>query len=303
MGTMLALKKQIKRLHFLLLILLLLSACSGISSEVTETQTPVEATLTPTMAKPTATLMPAAAIINGERLPLSWFENEFAQYLKAQEASEQPVENMSAAREFVLQDLIDQFLLAQAAQNAGMIITDEQVQEKIDSLRDQVDLDSWMAEWGYSGESLFQSLKWQMLAAKQRELILENVPEAVTQVELQQIFAYTETGARNALASLNAGKSFEEVALVYDPVTGGYLGWVPKGYLLISAVEDAAFNLSIGEHSDIIESDIGYHIIKMLDRQERPLSRDAQMSLQRQALQSWIGEQRSASTIEVLIDE
>jgi hypothetical protein len=159
-----------------------------------------------------------------------------------------------------------------------------------------------MQEWGYTNESLAQSLKWQMLASRQRDEIIKLVPERALQVELQQIFAYTETGARNAVGSLNAGTPFEDVAFVYDPAAGGYLGWVPEGYLLIPALEEAAFSLPVGEYSGIIESEIGYHIVKVLAREERPLSQDALLTLQRHALHSWLAEKRESSTIEVLID-
>jgi parvulin-like peptidyl-prolyl isomerase len=141
-----------------------------------------------------------------------------------------------------------------------------------------------------------------MLAADQRNRILESLPETVEQVELRQVFAYTAEGAEDALVSLNSGREFEEVAFIYDNVTGGYLGWVPRGYLLIPALEDAAFSLEEGAYSEIIESEIGYHIVKVLDREERPLTTDARLVLQRQAVHDWLAEQREMSTIGVLID-
>jgi len=296
------LKNFIFSLVLSLLLLVLLSSCTSRTPESTQTNTPEVEAPTQTPDQPSPTPIPAAAVVNGERLPLSWFENELAQYLIAQEAAGQPVEDIAAARTFVLDDLIDQFLFAQAAQNAGISVEDEEVQDRIDKLRVELDLDSWMQEWGYTNESLAQSLKWQMLASKQRDEIIKLVPERALQVELRQIFAYTETGARNAVGSLNAGTPFDEVAFVYDPAAGGYLGWVPEGYLLIPALEEVAFSLPVGEYSGIIESEIGYHIVKVLAREERPLSHDALLSLQRQALHDWLADKRESSTIEMLID-
>ena len=302
MGGMLALKNLRRKSIIWMLLLIVISACSSPTTEVIESETPAVATESPTPEQPTPTLIPAAAIINGEPLPLSWFENELSQYIQSQEAGGELVEDISAARDYVLQDLIDQFLLAQGALGSGIIVADEEVQGRIENLRAEVDLDAWMTEWGYTPESLAQSLRWQMLALAQRDLILDSVPDPTEQVELQQVFAYTETGARNAIAGLNAGRSFEEVAFEFDPVTGGYLGWVPRGYLLIPELEEAAFNLAVGDHSQVIESEIGFHILKVLSREERPLSSDARLTLQREALHTWLAEQRESSQIEVLID-
>jgi len=292
-----------QRLLWLVLLVILLAACSnGITLTPGISPTADIPIMTPTPAQPTPTSVPAAAIVNGERIPLTWFESEVDRYVLAQESLGNPIEDEAAAREIVLNDLVDQMLLAQGAREAGASVSDEEVQARIDSLESEVDLIVWMAQWGYSKEDLFQSLKLQILASFQRDFIVESVPEIAEQVRLQQVFAYTETGADNALVSLNSGTTFEEVAFLYDPVAGGHLGWVPRGYLLIPAVEEAAFNFPVGTYSDIIESEIGYHIVLVIDREERPLTNDARLTLQRQALQAWVADRRTSSTIEVLID-
>jgi len=290
-------------IFWLLILVLLLSGCSSETTpSVTETPPVSQPTSTSAPAQPTPTLVPAAAVVNRERIPLAWYENEVARYLTAMDASGETVEDEAAARERVLQDIISQVLLAQGAQTNGAVIDDAEIQAEIEQLASELDLDAWMAEWGYSEEDLRISLRLQKMAAYQRELIVGSVPEIVEQANLQQVFAYTEEGAGRALVSLNSGVPFEEVALTYDPVTAGVLGWVPRGYLLIPAVEEAAFSLPVGTYSDIIESEVGYHIVKVLEREEHPLSSDARLTLQRQALHDWIEERRENSTIEVLID-
>jgi len=304
MGDMLLPKPLARKsILWMLLILLIFSACSDQKTPmVDETPSPQVATVSPSPEQPTPTPVPAAVVVNGERLSLTWYESEVDRYRIAQEAAGEPIEDLDAAREVVLNDLIDQMLLAQAALSAGASVSDEDVQEKIDTLAVEVDLAAWMSTWGYTEDDLRQAFKMQLLAGYQTENIAGGIPELMEQVELQQIFAYTQTGAKNAMVSLSSGKDFKAVALVYDPVTGGYLGWVPRGYLLIPAVEEAAFSLDVGNYSEIIESEIGYHIVMMLDRGERRLSSDARLTLQKQALHSWLAEQRNVSTIEVLID-
>ncbi|MFS0824325.1 peptidylprolyl isomerase [Bacillus sp. 1P02SD] len=67
-------------------------------------------------------------------------------------------------------------------------------------------------------------------------------------------------------AKLDSGEKFEDVAKEYsDDSTaqnGGDLGWFGKGRM-VPEFEEAAFALKEGETSDIIESQYGYHIIKV----------------------------------------
>lgn len=73
--------------------------------------------------------------------------------------------------------------------------------------------------------------------------------------------------AEKALSSLNSGEDFAKVAREFseDPGTrdqGGALGWVRRGQFL-PAFEDALFRLKAGETSGLVESALGYHIIKV----------------------------------------
>jgi parvulin-like peptidyl-prolyl isomerase len=304
METMFKLKNfQQKRYIILVVLLLGLSACAQPTLEpVEESATPLIATETVTQQEPSATTIPAAAWVNGEPISMAFFDSEVNRYLLAQDELGQPPEDDSEALEIVLNDLINQVLLAQGAQEVGLSVSDAEVQAKIDSLAAETDLAEWMATWGYSEGELFEALKLQMLAAAQRDAIAESVPETAQQVEIRQILAYTEEGANSALVSLRSGRTFEDVAFTYDPVTGGYLGWVPRGYLLVPAVEEAAFNLEVGNYSEIIPSDVGFHIVMVLDRAERPLTSDARLVLMHQAVQDWLFTRRESSTIEVIAD-
>jgi len=293
-----------KRLLLLLLLAFLFSACSNKATPTdVPTLTPTTLSASPTLAEPTPTPVPAVAMVNGERIPLALFESEVSRYIRAQEEMGEPVEDEAAARERVLDDLIDQVLLAQGAREASVSISDQDVQVRLDTLAEDYDLATWMTEWGYTEDELFQSLKLQMLASSQRDLIAESIPETAEQVKLQQIFTFTEADAQAALRSLNSGTPFDELAFsyVYDPITGGHLGWVPRGYLLDPAVEEAAFSLSVGSYSEDISSEVGYHIILVIEREEHPLTTDARLILQRKALYEWLALRRENSTIEVLV--
>ena len=103
-------------------------------------------------------------------------------------------------------------------------------------------------------------------------------------------------------SSLQSGADFMEQAKKYDPITGGDLGWFPRGYLDEPALEEAAFALQPGQYSQVIETDIGYHILYMVERDaNHTLQPDARTALQRNSLQEWVSERRNQSEIQIFI--
>lgn len=76
--------------------------------------------------------------------------------------------------------------------------------------------------------------------------------------------------AEDVLRRARAGESFEKLAQEYsaDPSNknkGGDLGWFGRGRM-VKAFEDAAFSLQPGQISEVIETEFGYHIIKVEER-------------------------------------
>jgi parvulin-like peptidyl-prolyl isomerase len=131
-----------------------------------------------------------------------------------------------------------------------------------------------------------------------RDKILAEVPSTAEQVHVQQILLYNQDTAQNFVNQLNGGADFDELALKADPLTRGDLGWVPRGYLLEPKIEEAAFALTVGGHSDMISTNVGFHIIRILERDpQRPLSPDAYLTLQELALKKWIEAQHQQASV------
>ena len=281
---------------FLILTALGLSACASLL--------PPKPTLTPTITftpePPTATPEPLALTVNGEGVSLLEFDAEVADYTKAQEALGKTVSSAEAT-EAVLHDLTAQVLLAQAARADGFTLDDAGLQARIDSLVAQIggaeNLSKWQSEHGYSDQTFRSALKRGTEAAWMRDKIIAEVPSTAEQVHVQQILLYNQDTAERFLSQLNDGTDFDELALDADPLTRGDLGWIPRGYLLDKKIEDSAFLLPVGEHSEVITTDVGFHIIKVLAHENHPLSPDAYLALQELALKNWIEQQRNQATI------
>lgn len=91
------------------------------------------------------------------------------------------------------------------------------------------------------------------------------------QVEASHILVEEKETAEEVLDKLNAGADFAELAVEYSidgsASQGGILGTFPRGRM-VKPFEDAAFSLDAGDLSEIVETDFGYHIIKVTDKQE-----------------------------------
>jgi peptidyl-prolyl cis-trans isomerase C len=117
-------------------------------------------------------------------------------------------------------------------------------------------------------------------------------------VHIKQILLNDTETAQKALGYLKAGRDFNELAAQYNPVTGGELGWFPRGYVSDPVIETAAFSLQPGQYSDVIQSQAGFDILYMVAHDPaRRLSPDALLTLQKGAIQDWLTQQRTKSTI------
>ena len=240
-------------------------------------------------------------MVNGEGVTVVAFDGEVARYIAAQEALGKTVASMDATKA-VLDDLTSQLLLAQGARATGFTLDDTSLQARIDGLASQVggagNLSQWEADHGYSDQDFRSALRRGAEAAWMRDKIVAAVPSTAEQVHVQQILLYNLETAQSFLQQLNGGADFDELASEADPTTRGDLGWVPRGYLLNSQIEEAAFSLPVGGYSDVITTDVGFHIVKVLEREtDRALSPDALLALQELALKNWIEQQRQQANI------
>jgi peptidyl-prolyl cis-trans isomerase C len=293
------------RFFFIQLILAFvfgLSACAsfGHSPLWVNSSTPTPEPPTSTPVPPTATPPPSVAVVNGEYITLAEFQAELARYKSAQVALGITVSDADANK-VVLEDMIAQFLLSQAARAENFNLTEADLKSRLDALTAQgggaETLSAWQSAHGYDDASFRIALKRSAEAAWMRDKIIADVPTSVEQIHVRQILTYNEADANTALEKLKAGANFDELAAQYDPVTLGELGWVPRGYLLDPKADEAVFALQAGTFSDVIATDAGFHIFKALERGDHPLTPDALLTVQESTIKNWLDKQRAQSNI------
>eukprot|EP00878_Enallax_costatus_P013989 GHUV01014629.1.p2 GENE.GHUV01014629.1~~GHUV01014629.1.p2 ORF type:complete len:119 (+),score=17.51 GHUV01014629.1:237-593(+) len=91
-----------------------------------------------------------------------------------------------------------------------------------------------------------------------------------SQVKVRHILCEKHSKIMEALGKIQAGEKFDAVATAYSEDAarkGGDLGWKRRNEL-VGPFADAAFKLQVGQMSDVIKTQFGYHII--LCEGERP---------------------------------
>lgn len=124
--------------------------------------------------------------------------------------------------------------------------------------------------WDYYNEnsdefSTDKQVQMQLIAAPV-EAYLPDMPGEPTSLEISAARRKARESIEDSMAELNKGTDFAQVARDYSKgikaADGGVWPLMPAGSFRLEKVEQAAFGLSEGEVSDIIETDFGFYIVK-----------------------------------------
>jgi peptidyl-prolyl cis-trans isomerase C len=88
----------------------------------------------------------------------------------------------------------------------------------------------------------------------------------MTTIRASHILVSSMDEANHVLAELKTGKTFEELAKKYSScpsgANGGDLGFFGKGQM-VKEFETAAFALNVGQVSQPVRTEFGWHLIKL----------------------------------------
>ncbi|WP_332631136.1 foldase protein PrsA [Halalkalibacter flavus] len=197
----------------------------------------------------------------------------------------------------ILQEMIRNHVLDQAIETVE--IPEEEIEEELDMLRnefrtaydiedDEGIVDALQNQFNLDVESLddfvneylLPPLVLQKLATEGidvteediRAFYEENEEQFAEQVRASHILVEDEETANELIERIEAGEDFADLAREYstDPgsgARGGDLDFFGRGQM-VEPFEDAAFSLEIDEVSEPVESDYGFHIIKVTDQRD-----------------------------------
>jgi parvulin-like peptidyl-prolyl isomerase len=149
---------------------------------------------------------------------------------------------------------------------------------------------------GLTEAQVRQLYEGNILRQKLFDIITADVPHTQDQVWARHILVSDEATANTVRQRLINGEDFAKVAAEVSIDTGtktngGDLGWFGKG-AMVAEFETAAFSQKIGEISQPVKSQFGYHIIQVLAHTEVPLNASSYDQAKQTAFSAWLTKAR-----------
>ncbi|WNS76760.1 peptidylprolyl isomerase [Bacillus sp. DTU_2020_1000418_1_SI_GHA_SEK_038] len=181
--------------------------------------------------------------------------------------------------EAVLRELVYEKVLSK-----NYNVSDEELNEKIDELKEQLGPNFEMAllQYGYKDEDELKDtfrtgLMQEKAAIKDIKVTEEEVKEYYEnykpQIKARHILVEDEKTANEVKKKLDEGAKFEDLAKEYSTDTGsaangGDLGWFGPGRM-VPEFENASYALEVNEISAPVKSQHGYHIIQVTEKKDK----------------------------------
>ncbi len=271
--------------------------------------TPAAATATPAVSAP------AAALVNQQPILLEDFETQVnvAKSYLSQEQSFDPntqegKASIATVRRQVLEWLIDQKLIEQAATRVGLVVSEADVDAEVTELigTDEAKFDEWLQANQLTRDTFKAQLRRELLGTALQQHIIGSLPTQVEQVHARHILVSDEGVALQLLVRLRSGESFASLAKEYseDQSTldnGGDLGFFPRGVML-PELEAVAFSLEPGRLSGVVSTEFGYHIVEVVEKDPaREIPEEMLPTWREKMFLAWLTQERTNAQIDYLI--
>jgi peptidyl-prolyl cis-trans isomerase C len=234
---------------------------------------------------------PVLAVVNGQPITAEDYQEEAAALSPyAMKALEDP-----ANKEKFLENLEDKRLIVQKAENMGLD-KDPEMAAKLARLKDTLLLGEFVKK---------EILDKANVTDQEVKAYFDQHKADLGEVRISHILVATRPEAEDILKKLKAGESFASLAKQYSldgktKANGGDLGWVNWEQFGSASLKDAAFKLKPGEISGIVQSQFGFHIMKVTDK--KPAS-DSDFAKIKDALKEQVAEKKKEDLFESYVKD
>ena len=176
----------------------------------------------------------------------------------------------------VLRDLVHEKVLSKKFK-----VTDKEIDQEIENLKEMYGVQYDLAVQQRGEEAIRKMVRLDLLRQKAAmddikvtdEELKKYYNEYKPKVRASHILVDDEKTAKEIKAKLEKGEDFAKLAKQYSKDTGsaqngGDLGWFGPGKM-VEEFEKAAYTLNVGEISDPVKTQFGYHIIKVTDKEKK----------------------------------
>ena len=276
------------------------------------------------------------AKVNGEKITEEEFNSDFQVFKKlyerqlGEEALTQVGEDgktlEQAIQESIVEKLIMEKLVAKETDKMNITVTDEELKDEMEqyitNMGGKEKFEEFLTNNEITEEFLKENLRKDLLVSKHKEAFLnktevtedeakkyfEDNKEDLTVVRISHILVQTEEDGKEVLKRLKSGEDFASVAaqLSIDTVSaerGGELGYFAKGSMP-EGFQETAFSLKKGETSDLVKTELGYHVIYLQDRKDTydSLKEDVIGLLKEDSYLTMAQELRDKANVEIYLD-
>ncbi|MFQ5863312.1 MAG: peptidylprolyl isomerase [Candidatus Brocadiales bacterium] len=238
------------------------------------------------------------AIVNGENVYSSEIEKRLKRYEGIDPALLPDIKNE------ILDEIVIQLVVAQFLEKEGIQLEEQVVEDTINNLRESLKsnprtagqtLETLLSTLGSSMEQLKNEIKssiglrryFSQRVDDSKLLEYFNANKGVYGGEMlrashilldtralktKKEFAAAFDKIHDIKGQLDGGADFAELAKKYSNCPsaqkGGDLGFFPRKGVMVEPFAEAAFKLKVGEVSEPVQTQFGFHIIKVTDRKE-----------------------------------
>lgn len=154
-----------------------------------------------------------------------------------------------------------------------------------------------------SAEEYRYFLETYYLRDKVLEAVTKDVQPFEEQTWAQHILVESEEQAVQVLSLFADGEDWNTLAAQYsidssNAQNGGDLGWFGTDVQFVPEFKTAVFELQVAEISAPVQTQFGWHIIRILARENRPVDEQRYQELKEQAFSAWLAEIRAGADVE-----